>query len=156
MGVGRKWTLLASIAEDLALDGYVALRTRDIARVGAPVGGDVSTRVLAARQQWPPSAPKSVPLDRTGALLRRFADVAPLLSLYTETDDPDECFVGKPVRWADTEVCLREISPAARWEDTVSVWRYREITRVEVGDGYAAALAEVGGEPPPYAPDAER
>jgi hypothetical protein len=88
------------------------------------------------------------PLDETPALLQGLAAPASTLTVFVETDDPTLCFIGKPVDWTDRAMWIEEISPNATWDDTMSKWRYRDITRIDVGCRYEAALFEVAGPPP--------
>ncbi|MFZ1175101.1 MAG: hypothetical protein WAO15_02245 [Mycobacterium sp.] len=150
LAIGPKWTLLANLADDGTLDGYVAIRTRDIARVQRHLKGDFPTRLLTARGQWPPRLPEPIPpLDATAALLQTLAAAAPTVTVHVENDDPEVCFIGAPVGWTAGALWMQEISPSATWDDTLSTWRYRDVTRVDVGARYEAALYEVAGPPPP-------
>lgn len=78
-------------------------------------------------------------------MLRALAGRSPVLSVFIERDDPDVCFIGVPVKWGRRSVWLSEINAGAEWDDTVSKWRYRDITRVDVGGRYEANLIEVAG-----------
>lgn len=144
-----KWTLLASLADDFMIDGHIAMRTRHIDRVQRHPKHELATRLLSQRGQWPPSTLNPMPpLDDTGPLLQGLAAQAPILSLFVETDDPEVCFIGVPVDWTERALWLDEISTKATWDDTMSQWRYRDITRVDVGGRYEAALFEAAGQPP--------
>ncbi|MGO4604597.1 hypothetical protein [Terrabacter sp. 2YAF2] len=144
-----KWTLLASLADDFTIDGHIAMRTRHIHRVQRHPKHEVATRLLTQRGQWPPSTLNPMPpLNGTGPLLQGLAAQVPTLSVFVETDDPEVCFIGVPVDWTDRAMWLDEISPKATWDDTMSKWRYRDITRVDVGGRYEAALFEATGPPP--------
>lgn len=150
LATGPKWTLLATLADDYALDGYIAIRTRDIDRVQRHRRGDLATRLLKGRGQWPPLAPDPLPpLDGTGALLESLAAHAPTMTVHVENDDPEVCFIGAPMEWTERAVWIQEVSPTAEWDDTLSKWRFRDVTRVDVGGRYEAALFEVAGPPPP-------
>ncbi|WP_344254698.1 hypothetical protein [Terrabacter carboxydivorans] len=146
---GAKWTLLASLADDFTIDGHIAIRTRQVERVQRHPQRDGATRLLTQRGHWPPPTlnPMS-PLDDTRVLIHGLAAQSPTVSLFVETDDPDVCFIGVPVERTDRSAVLDEISPEATWEDTVSRWRYRDITRVDVGCRYEAAPVEAAGPPP--------
>lgn len=144
-----KWTLLASLADDFTIDGHIAVRTRHIHRVQRRPKHDLATRLLTRHGQWPPSALNPMPpLEDTGALLQGLAAQAPTLTVFVETDDPTVCFIGAPADWTAGAMWLDEISPHATWDDTISKWRYRDNTRVDIGCRYEAALFEAAGPPP--------
>lgn len=149
LATGPKWTLLANLADNFALDGYIAIRTRDIDRVQRHLKGDFPTRLLRGRGHWPPPPPDPMPsLERTADMLRSLASHVPTVTVHVEHDDPEVCFIGAPVEWTDRALWMQEISPKATWDDTLSKWRFRDVTRVDVGASYEAALYEVAGPPP--------
>ena len=129
-------------------NGYLALRLSDVSRVkrcGGP--DDFVGRALAARGEWPP-APVDVDLDSVAGLIKTAADVAPLVTLLVEEDDPNVCFIGRPVRFTDRSVRLLEITPKAKWAQRPTKWAFKDVTRVDFGGRYEDALAVVGGPPP--------
>jgi len=149
VGVGNAWVLLARLDPNfLELDGYVAVRLGDITKVEARGGPDTFVgRVLAAKGQWPPR-PVEVNLDDPAELVRSSAAVSPLITLFIEAEDPDVCFVGKPVRYTKRKVHLLEVTPEAEWrEDGPSKWRLDEVTRLDFSDHYAGALSLMAPSP---------
>lgn len=100
------------------------------------------------RGEWPPAGAE-VDLDGTAELVRTASEVAPLVTLHFERDDPTVCFIGRPVRFTKTSVQLLEIDPQAEWEASPSKWRLADVTRVDFAGRYEQALALVGGAPPP-------
>lgn len=149
VGFGTKWTLLACLADDFTIDGHTAVRTRHIDRVQPYRQHEVATRRLTQRGHWPPSTVDPMPsLDDTASMLQGLAAHGPTLSVFVETHDPDVCFIGVPVEQTGRSLWLDEISATATWDDTTSRWRYRDITRVDVGGRYEAALVEAAGPPP--------
>ncbi|RBY88029.1 hypothetical protein DQ244_15805 [Blastococcus sp. TBT05-19] len=148
MGTGRAWVLLALLDPGVHLNGYVALRLADVSDVEVRGGLDTFVgRALAARGEWPPVG-ADVDLESAGELIRTAADVAPLVTLHLEEDDPTECFVGRPVRFTSRSVHLLFITPEAEWDGTSDEWSFAEVTRVDFGGRYEEALALVGGAPP--------
>jgi hypothetical protein len=153
VGIGRAWLLLAVLDPDTHLNGYAAVRLADVSKVKLRAGVDgLAGRALAARGQWPPAG-VALPLDEAAGLVRTAAEVAPLVGLLTEEDDPNAIVIGRPVRLGKRSVRLLEIDPDARWAGEPSRWAYADVTRVDLLDRYQEALALVGG-PPPAAPDA--
>lgn len=104
-------------------------------------------RALAARNQWPPRGAE-VDLDSVGGLLKSASQIAPLLALYTEEDDPTVSFIGRPVGYTARSIHLLGIGTQAKWRKKPDTWKFSNITRVEFGGRYEEALALVGGPPP--------
>ena len=55
------------------------------------------------------------------------------------------CHIGRVVGVNKDNVSLLEIGPDACWEDVVTDYRTREITRIDFGGAYEDALILVGG-----------
>lgn len=146
LSIGAKWVLLARLG-DACLDGFVVLRLRDVARAQPIRSGMFYERLLKVRRELPPVSPVHLDLDSTDGLMRTAAAALSLVTLHIERDDPDVCFIGVPVEIADKSVWLQEINPQAVWNDTLSRWRYGEITRLDFGGRYESALIEVAGPP---------
>jgi hypothetical protein len=147
VGLGSQWVLLAKLDLNMYLDGYAALRLSDVAKVkrrGGP--GTFVGRALAARGQWPPVG-VDVSLDSVTDLIADAAELAPLVTLYIEEEDPDVCFIGRPVRFGRRSVRLLEINPEADWANRPTKWRFDDLTRIEFGGRYEEALMLIGGPP---------
>jgi hypothetical protein len=148
VGIGQGWVLLAELDHSIDLNGFQALRLKDLAKVEVRGGPETfAGRALAARCQWPPVGAE-VDLDSLTGLIRSAAEAAPLVALFIEEEDPGVCFVGRPVGFTSRSVHLLEISAQAEWNQEPSKWRLVQVTRVEFGSRYEEALALVGGAPP--------
>jgi hypothetical protein len=147
-GVGHRWVLLSLVDDGAYLNGFAAIRLTDVKGV-VPWGGSESfaVRALRGRGEWPPHSPE-ISLDSAGGLLRDAADVSPLVTLHVEVDDPTVCFIGRPVVIAARSVRLLEVTPDASWEEMPTTYRFSDVTRIEFGGRYEAALASVAGAPP--------
>jgi hypothetical protein len=96
VGIGQAWVLLAVLDPNIYLNGYAALGLGDVAKVSRRGGPDTFVgRALAAPGEWPPAA-VDVDLDSVADLVRTASEVAPLVALHVEEDDPDVCFIGRP------------------------------------------------------------
>lgn len=149
LATGSKWTLLASIGNGFELDGWLFFRNRHVERVQRHLRRDYPTRLLKARRQWPPAGLSAGPsLGRTEAMLRDVSTRFPVMSVYEEERDPQGFSLGTPVEWTRDAVWLTELSTTAEWDDCLVESRFRDVSRVDVGDRYAANLLEVAGSPP--------
>lgn len=147
VGVGQRWVLLAECRE-LTVDGFTAVRLRDLRSVVTAPGADVSRRVLEQHGTWPPVAP-TITLDRTRDLVRDAYAHAGLVALHVEHDDPGVAFVGAPTHSDDSWLVLDEVTPQGVRDGGRSRWRYREITRVGFAGLYETSLLAVAGPMPP-------
>lgn len=107
------------------------------------------TRLLKGRGQWPLAGLQTVPnLHRTESMLHDLSALFPAFSIYEEDRDPRNCTVGAPVDWTTGAVWITEVTPTACWDDSLTKSRFRDISRVDVGDRYERNLLEVAGPPP--------
>lgn len=147
VGTGKVWLLLALVDPNLYLNGFAAIRLRDISKVKPPKSASFVRRALEMRGEWPPAG-ANVDLDGVEALVRSAAEVAPLVNLQFERDLPEVCYIGKPVRFTKSSLHLLEVDPQAEWEKRPSKWLLADVTRVEFLGRYEEALALVAGPPP--------
>ncbi|WP_189235722.1 hypothetical protein [Planomonospora parontospora] len=150
VGVGRKWALLHIVCDQIRLDGYSAVRIRDVEHVtssGWP-GADFVHRALSSRGDRPAPLP-DVDLDSTARLIETMAEAFPMLGLTFEEIDPDALFIGRARGITSKKrVRLQQISSRAVWDTSYTMCGIRDITRFDAGDGYMEALHLVGGDPP--------
>lgn len=148
VGLGQRWVLLAVLDPNMYLNGYAALRLKDVSKVKRRGGPNTFVgRVLTRRGHWPPVA-VDVNLDSVGDLIASAAELGPLVTLHIEKEAPDVCFIGRPVRLTHRSVRLLEINPEAQWADQPTKWRFADLTRVEFGGKYEEALVLIGGHRP--------
>ncbi|MDP9865926.1 MULTISPECIES: hypothetical protein [Streptosporangium] len=150
IGVGRTWVLLQEISCELRLDGYAAVRLRDVESASGAgwAGSDFTHRALRSAGERARPLP-GVDLDSTAGLIETLGAGFPLLGLHIERVDPDVMYVGH-ARGITRKGRLRlqEISSKAVWESTCVRHRLADTTRVDAGGGYLDALHRVGGVPP--------
>lgn len=147
VGLGHAWLLLAVLDHNIYLNGFAALRVADVKKVNRRGGPNSFVgRALAARGEWPPSG-ANVDLDDLAQLVRNAAEVAPLVTLHIEAEDPAVCFIGRPVRFTRRSVHLVQITPEAEWDDEPTKWKFTDVTRVDFGGRYEEALSLIGGTP---------
>lgn len=146
--VGSSWVLLANVPST-RLDGFVAIRLRDVARVQPHQSHGFYKTVAEANGSWPPALPTTlIDLDATGRLVQTAHAHGTIVNLQVEYDDPDVSFLGVPTEIDERSVVLQEVTPQAVWDGTVSRWRHGEISRVEFSGAYEADLFLVAGPPP--------
>ncbi len=150
LDVGSKWVLMAAVPE-VRVDGYVAVRIRDVDRIQPLIGdGDIFYRKASELAGvWPPALPAHpIDLSTTRSLIETAHAHATLVNLRIEHENPNACYIGVPTRWSPKKLWLHEVSPQAIWDDTDFKLPYSDITRVEFSSTYENDLLLVAGPPP--------
>ncbi|MDJ0461926.1 hypothetical protein [Streptomyces sp. H27-C3] len=142
------WTLIAE-CQNVQLDGFVAIRTDDIVRIDHRGRQDVTARWLRGNGPWPPPAPRGrISLKDARALAESAAGHYGLIGVYEEDGNPDSLYIGALADSGGKVLRLLEVCPKARWAKVRTKYRYADITRIDFGDRYQAALAGLAGPRP--------
>lgn len=147
LGIGPEFFLLAEVDERIRFNGFLCIRLRDVRNLQAPEKHSAFImKALSLRREKFPTKPR-VELTDLPSLLKTASRAFPLVTIHREKVNPDVCHIGRVVDVANGKVSLLEIGPDACWDAKPSVYRLREITRVDFGGGYEDALFLVGGSP---------
>ena len=142
VSVGERWALLHR-CHDTTLDGYTAIRLRDICDVVLDQRSNVVATALELKGH--PFGVVTAALDSTAAMLGWCATRFDIVTLYPERQWPISSHVGI-VESLDARAktfALRELSPEAEWWSKSYPWAFKHVTRVDVGDAYAEDLLAV-------------
>ena len=150
LALGRRWVLLAQLADLGHPDGLTALRLRDVDHV---TPAPLSQRASAHLVDWPPAAP-AADLDSTRAMLASLLTADTLVGIEC-IDEPDQRWYGLPHALRRRDLDLWELSPQCTWHATESSWRLGSLTEVVIGDRYGTTLGALA-PPPPLAPEDSR
>ncbi|MEY2453669.1 MAG: hypothetical protein QOD92_3243 [Acidimicrobiaceae bacterium] len=146
VGLGKRW-LLMHLVDDVVMNGYAAVRLQDVNRARVRAGkGSFTLRALELADERPEPL-SAVTLDAIGGVLSGLGQLFPLVSVHTENDHPDECYIGRPMNTTSRSLHLLEIDTDAVWEHKPTTWPLGSITRLDAGGRYETALAALGGEP---------
>ena len=149
VGVAPRWTAIALLAATIDLDGYALIRTPFVRRLKhLEPRAQFVREVLRVRNQWPPKALRTFDGTNDETLIRSLSTSYSLMSVYTEGERPDECYVGRPRDVTAEAVTLDEVDPAGRWLLTPATYRFAKVTRVDVGGRYEEALQIHAGNHP--------
>jgi hypothetical protein len=144
--VGAEWVLLARFDPEVFLNGFELVRRSDVVGAGKRHARQFFRRALELHGEWPPVRPEwEIPLDDVSSLLSAVAAHRPLLTIHTEADDPDVCFIGAPVKVGRRRLSLVEATPRAVWAAKPTKWPLEDITRIDFGGRYEQALYDVAG-----------
>jgi len=145
----ERWVLLARVSDGIHLDGWTALRIKDIQSVGInPDPACFEVKALQARGEWPPVAVATVELTDIATVVTTAAHSAPMVVIHLEFDRPDVCWIGSVQEVVDGTLSLLEVNVAGGWARKPRQFDLGDLTRVECGDSYMEALRLVAGAPP--------
>lgn len=103
-------------------------------------------QVLRVRNQWPPKALRTFDGTKDKTLIRSLSTSYSLMSVYTEGERPDECYVGRPRHVTAEALTLDEVDPMGRWLLKPATYRFAKVTRLDVGGRYEEALRIHAGD----------
>lgn len=146
LDVGPKFFLLALVSDRIWFDGFECFRVGDVRGFRPDPHSRFAESALRKRRDRLPQKPR-VSLVSIEELLVSAGRQFPLITVHREGVDPDVCWIGRLLGVERGHVSLREITPDANWEAKPESFRLKEITRVNFGGDYEAALHLVGGEP---------
>lgn len=150
--VGSEFFLMLIVENGVRYNGFGAFRIRDIKRLSVPEPhasfAEAALRLRGLRRPAKPRVTVSSLRDLLRSASRRF----PLITIYRERIEPDACWIGQLVDVNPRQLSLLEITPDATWEETPSIYKCREITRVDFAGEYEEALLLVGGRAPAISP----
>jgi hypothetical protein len=154
LDLAAEWVLLACLREGGYLNGYTVLRIADI---GAVKTDQRFLPFLQAHQPWPPARPAE-PIDLTGPdrLLKDIAQAAPIMTIYREARYPDALWIGSPVEWARKSAWILTIDPDMTWDDHMTKFKFKHLTRIDFSDDYTRVVEELAGPLPPRGPRPEQ
>lgn len=146
--VDKNWAVIAQVHGAVPW-GFAAVRCQDVQDVRRSPDNFVR-KALKANGEWPINRPAWHLNHRSaGALVQSIADIFGTLTLSLELVQPDECYVGVPVRVSKKRVDLLDLSPNAKWKGIRS-WNLDDVTLIEFGDPYAHRLTQVAGPAPEW------
>ncbi len=140
-----EWLLMERVEGEVLLNGYVAVRRSDVDLV-VDLSDGFYGRALAVFDQKP-TDPGPVDLTDVCAVITSAQSLYPLVIIHAEYEY-DGCWIGQVRSFAEDSVHLREISPQAVWHEEDTDFEFDEISLVEFGTRYDAALRAVGGPAP--------
>lgn len=144
--VGAEFVLTSVVGDGIWFDGFNCLRIDDLEAVEPDPHAAFLEAVLKARANTEPASP-AVDLDSVEDLLTSASGQFPLVTIHTEGDDSDVCYIGRVLTIEGGIVWMLEIDADAVWDADPTPHRLIGITRVDFGGDYEDALHLVGGAP---------
>ncbi|WP_307463647.1 hypothetical protein [Microbacterium sp. SORGH_AS_0505] len=151
VGVEGNWLALQALVDSVYFDGYFLLPIRDITAVVEDTeNGYVSSAIEALGR---PTVDYHLPADASVSSVLQTANAhSRLIALSIEADDDQALFVGKVVERGSDVFSMLLINRAGVWSDEPAELEYSDVTRIDFGDRYCAALARFG-DPAPQTDD---
>ena len=145
VAIGSTWVVL-NVATAGEPNGWAVVRLADIRDGWKARGKRFLRRAFELANAWPPVAPADQLAIDGGVrkLIESAAAAFPLVTIFVEDDDPDICFIGKPVGWTPKKVIWRNLDLDAAWETHEPRYKLTDITRIDIGGRYETLLAHVG------------
>lgn len=141
VGLSDRWVMLESL-DGFVPDGFELIRLRNLERVeiDGPEAVRWHEKVLTEYPRLGP-APFSLP-ERlsTRRAIELASGVAPLVGIHEE----DALLIGKVLRLEDKTYDLHFITPHGAWDPEPRTYRFKDVTRIAVGDRYMKILATHG------------
>jgi hypothetical protein len=138
-----EWVVLHRLdAEMWTLNGYVAVRTRDIDAAEASTRGTFASEVVKLKRLRP-KRPTRVSPSSTEELLRTAAAAWPLVSVERENDDRGVAWIGRPMALGPREAVFKLIDTNGKWMPGTVTIKLGSITRVDFGGEYESLLHQL-------------
>lgn len=95
--------------------------------------------LLKIKKVKPKSKP-SVSIDSMADLIRTASEKFPIVVVNREKIDSEICWIGKIVEIKKKSFLVQAIDPNAEWEENFTKVPFKDVTRIEFGNGYENAL----------------
>jgi len=140
VGLSEKLLLLHVInGDDLLLNGYSAIRIQDITSWKIDEGFVTCAMRHYGRE---PVVPTQIDCDNWSVLLASGQKAYTFVSIETARNESGCCFIGPITKQKSRSITLRHATSKAVWGDEEK-FRLRDITKVDLDNGYVNALIEV-------------
>ena len=143
---GVRWVLLARLSTDLDLDGYTAVRWKQIKKVQPFDPESVPARATALAEVVPVPT-ELVDTTTTGSLLRSVSRSFAPVRIRCEGKVDTACEVGVVVGVVDKSVQLARLGPGAVPSASPVVIAFESITRIDFDGRYFRGLARAADRP---------
>jgi hypothetical protein len=146
--VTDRWVVIEELEDAVYFDGFGAVRVKDITSVKWNRDAAYVERALAVIGR--PARSLAIPEDaKTRDVIEAAASSAPLIGVHSEQHESEPMWIGRLEGTRKKRFGLLFINPDGTWDSEPDEYRYKDITRVEVGSRYLEALERFGDAPPP-------
>ncbi len=143
VAVTDDWVVLHELAFGVHLDGLTALRLRDVSRVWFRDDDAYHRRALAGLGAEVATYEVEADVDARGLLARAQAE-GRLVAVHLEVLRDEPMTLGRLLELRRKRFVIHYLGRDGEWAREPERWRYRDVTRVEVGGRYLEALERFG------------
>ncbi|MFW6775209.1 hypothetical protein ACOACO_13065 [Nocardioides sp. CPCC 205120] len=144
------WVVLHALADGVHLDDIAMLRLRDVSRIWFRDDDPYHHRAITALN-GPVASFDCAPDVGTVELLTAAAATADIFAIHLEVLEGEPLAIGRLLDHGKKRFTLHYVGRDGEWARASERWRYRDVTRIEVGGRYLDALNQFAD---PY-PDAD-
>jgi hypothetical protein len=139
VGVNDTFVLLQYLNSDtVTLSGYMVFRIKDIESAYVVGNENFLPRAVASKGMQP-QTPLDVIITDFSGVISSVNDHYPLIVIARERKEPKVIYLGRVEQLGKKSVYLRTVDMRGEWVSTHK-FAYKDITRIEFGDGYSEAL----------------
>lgn len=122
------------------LNGYSVIRKADISHYRVFSKAEYWQFRAVRRFRLRPMQPAGISVASLPELLKSVAEHYPLITLHPEKTKPEVCFIGTLASMTERTFTIEDLNCNAEWSGPRRM-KFGDVTRVEFGGGYEAALA---------------
>ncbi|GAB3085940.1 hypothetical protein [Nocardioides zeae] len=137
------WVVLHELVDGVHLDGIVALRLCDVSRILFRDDDAYHRRALAAPGAEVATYEVETDVDARGLLARAQAE-GRLVAVHLEVLRDEPMTLGRLLELRRKRFVIHYLGRDGEWAREPERWRYRNVTRIEVGGRYLEALEQFG------------
>ncbi len=87
-----------------------------------------------------PKSKLSISIDSMTDLIKTASETFPLIVVHREKIDSETCWIGKIVEIKKKSFLMRAIDTNAEWEEHFTKVAFKDVTKIDFGNGYENAL----------------
>jgi len=140
LAANEKFTLVNNFDFDAGATGFAVFENKSVKDYELYDDSNSFDALLLKLKKINPKEKPEVSIDSMADLLRTAGELFPLIVIYREKIASDECWIGKIVEIKKNSFFLKSIDPNAEWEEELMKVLFKDVTRIEFGNGYENAL----------------
>ncbi|WP_184715098.1 hypothetical protein [Caulobacter sp.] len=144
VGIGPAFVMLAEVSDHVRFNGFGCYRLADIRNLRPAAYSEFMEAALEKLGEVQPETPP-VALNSVSDILATAGVLFPMVTVHT---DKNVSYIGAVVRVDGGVVWMQDIGPDAIWDARATARSLEDVTRIDFGGAYEAALALVGGPAP--------
>lgn len=149
IGLTNEWVVMHTLDAGVYLDEIVMLRLEDVSEVWFRDDDAYHRRATAALGERVASFDCDADVSAAD-LIKAVSARADIFSLYFEVLDGEPLFIGRLIKLRNKSFDMHYLGRDGVWAREAERWKYRHVTRIEVGGRYLNALNRFA-DPHPYA-----